>query len=101
MAAATCRDRATERVAARVEVPRDAAGDLHAGVRTKLARIDGVEVVDVDVVGLEPRLNDLTAEVEATLRLDDVDATGLDDTVGVHDVRPQSAPTTGDGGDGS
>lgn len=87
--AAACHDRATERVAARLEVPRDAAGDLHAGVRNKLARIDGVDVVAVDVVGLEPRLNDLTVEVEAALRLEGVEPDALTDAVGVHDVRPE------------
>jgi len=94
MAAAPCHDRATDRVAARLEVPRDAAGDLRAGVRDKLARVEGVDVVAIDVVGLEPRLNDLTVEVEAALRLEGVEPEALTDAVGVHEVRPQSGEVT-------
>lgn len=84
MAATVCQDHT--RVAARLEVPRDAAGDLQAGVRSKLDRADGVEVVDVDVLGLEPRLNDLTVEVEAILRFTGGDPRAIADLVGVHEV---------------
>lgn len=86
MAAAHCHDR-TDRIAVRLEVPRDAAGDLQAGVRGKLDRVAGVDVVAVDITGLRPRLNDLTvdADVEVTFA-DDVDAADLTDTVGVHDA---------------
>lgn len=89
MAAATCHD-STDRIAVRLEVPRDAAGDLQAGVRGKLDRVAGVEVVAVDVTGLRPRLNDLTvdADVEVAFAAD-VDATDLTDTVGVHDAEPR------------
>ena len=84
MAAAHCR--ATD-VALRVEVPRDAAGDLHAGVRARLARYHAVEVVSVDVVGLQPRLNDLTVDVEASIRLTaDAEVADLTDVVGVHEA---------------
>ncbi|MFC6752456.1 hypothetical protein [Halorubrum tibetense] len=86
MAAMTCR--ATD-VALRLEVPRDAAGDLHAGVRSRLARHDDIEVLDVDVVGLQPRLNDLMVEVEASVRLaPDATLSDLTGIVGVHEARP-------------
>lgn len=86
MAAMTCR--ATD-VALRLEVPRDAAGDLHAGVRSRLARRDGIEILDIDVVGLQPRLNDLTVEVEASIRLaPDATLSDLTGIVGVHEARP-------------
>lgn len=53
-----------------INVTRDAAGDLEAGVTTTLRRVEAVETVeDVDVTGLTPRLNDLQAEVTAELRL--------------------------------
>lgn len=53
-----------------VQVPRDAAGDLDAGVRRALARIDAVHAIEaVEVRGLTPRLNDLQAEVTAELTL--------------------------------
>ena len=82
MAARYCH-RATD-VAVRLAVPRDAAGDLRTGVRSALAARDG------DVVDLEPRLNDLTVEVDASLRLaPDVEVDDLTETVGVHDVRPK------------
>ncbi|ELZ38393.1 hypothetical protein C471_10545 [Halorubrum saccharovorum DSM 1137] len=81
--------RATD-VALRLAVPRDAAGDLHAGVRDRLAGRDGVEVADLDVVALRPRLNDLTVEVDASLRLaPDTEVDDLTDIVGVHEARPR------------
>lgn len=53
-----------------VQVPRDAAGDLQAGVRTVLARVDAVEAIEaVAVTGLTPRLNDLEVDVTARLTL--------------------------------
>ncbi|MFW5917726.1 MAG: hypothetical protein ACOCRD_04885 [Halorubrum sp.] len=86
MAAPPCH-RATD-VALRLAVPRDAAGDLHAGVRSKLAGCDGVDVLDVDVVGLQPRLNDLTVDVDASIRLaSDAEVDDLTDLVGVHEAR--------------
>lgn len=87
MAAATHQADRTERIAVRLEVPRDAAGDLHAGVRTKLDRAAGADVLDVDVTGLQPRLNDLTVEADVRVRLANGTATAdLADLVGVHDV---------------
>lgn len=65
----------------RVLVPRDAAGDLPAGVATVVGRVDAVDdVAGVDVVGLTPRLNDLRVEarVEATVAVDPPD----EETVG-------------------
>jgi len=53
-----------------VLVTRDAAGDLREGVRSRLARIDGVEAVgDLDVSGVRPGLNDLQVEVATELRV--------------------------------
>lgn len=73
-----------------VEVPRDAAGDLEAGVRRVLARTDAVDGIEaVEVTGLTPRLNDLRAEVtaEVALALDRPDPgaarQALDDGFGV------------------
>ncbi|GAB7009896.1 hypothetical protein [Halorubrum trueperi] len=78
-------------VALRLAVPRDAAGDLHAGVRSKLAGCDDLDaILHVDVVGLQPRLNDLTVDVDASLRLaPDAEIDDLIDIVGVHEVRPR------------
>jgi hypothetical protein len=50
-----------------VQVPRNAAGDLEAGARSLLAKVDGVEIEALDIQGLQPRLNDLTVEVRAEL----------------------------------
>lgn len=53
-----------------VLVSRNGRGDLHDGVRDRLRKIDGVRQIDtVDIRGLQPGLNDLTVEVQATLRL--------------------------------
>ena len=96
MAAPPCH-RATD-VALRVAVPRDAAGDLRAGVRSKLDGRDGVDVTDVDVVDLRPRLNDLAVEVDASVRLaPDAEVADLTDVVGVSEARPRErAATDGD-----
>lgn len=83
-------DRTTHRVALRLSVPRDAAGGLPDGVAARIARPDGVEVAEVDVLDLRPRLNDLAVEAEATVRLPPaVDPADLTDLVGVHEVRPR------------
>ena len=93
MAAPPCH-RATD-VALRVAVPRDAAGDLHAGVRSKLDGRDGVDVLDVDVVGLRPRLNDLTVEVDASVRLaPGAEVADLTEVVGVSAARPRERTAT-------
>ena len=53
-----------------VRVARDADGSLADGAANQLARVDGVETVEVvDVAGIEPRLNDLAVDVAATLRV--------------------------------
>ena len=86
MAAAHCR--ATD-IALRLAVPRDAAGDLHAGVRSRLDRHDDIEVIEVEIVGLQPRLNDLTVEAEAAVRLaSNAEPSDLTGIVGVHEARP-------------
>ena len=93
MAAPPCH-RATD-VALRVAVPRDAAGDLHAGVRSKLEGRDGVDVGRVDVVDLRPRLNDLAVEVVASVRLaPDAEVADLTDVVGVAEARPRERAVT-------
>ncbi|OYR44528.1 MULTISPECIES: hypothetical protein [unclassified Halorubrum] len=93
MAAPPCH-RATD-VALRVAVPRDAAGDLHAGVRSKLEGRDGVDVERVDVVDLRPRLNDLTVDVDASVRLaPDVGVADLTDVVGVSEARSRERAAT-------
>lgn len=79
----------TVTVTCTVSVPRDAAGNLTDGVRARLERTDGVEAVEsLDVGGLTPSLNDLTAETTATVRVGpDVDAeTALSERFGVNDV---------------
>ncbi|PSP78195.1 hypothetical protein BRC81_09175 [Halobacteriales archaeon QS_1_68_20] len=53
-----------------IDVPRNDQGDLVAGARAALARVDAVDGVDdVEVTGLTPRLNDLRADVQADLTL--------------------------------
>lgn len=58
-----------------VLVPRDADGGLEGGTRTLLDRVDGVEITEVDVTGVRPRLNDLAVEatVEALVRVENGD----------------------------
>lgn len=63
-----------------VDVPRDAAGNLEAGVTTVLRRADAVETVDaVDITDLTPRLNDLRADVtvEVTLAVERAEETAV------------------------
>lgn len=64
----------TRTVDARVElnlrVPRDAAGDLPAGVREVLAGIDAVAAVEaVDVAGVRPTAFDIRVDAVAVLEL--------------------------------
>ncbi len=92
-----------------VAVSRAAPGDLAEGVETKLGRLDGVDAVEsVDLRGIEPGLNDLTVQADATLALAgdaDGDADALaeafESTFGVNDVRVdgvrQRPPDPGDG----
>lgn len=62
---------AAVRASMTVLVTRDADGDLSVGVRKRLAAVESVERVEcVEIRGLEPSLNDLRVDVDATLRLD-------------------------------
>jgi len=56
-----------------VRVSQAAAGDLVAGVRTQLERVDGVDVEDLSIAGLQPGLNDTIVEAVATLSVPDAD----------------------------
>jgi len=72
-----------------VSVPRNAAGDLESGVRTRLEGVDGVVGVEaVDLDGIRPGLNDLTVEVSVELRAEGVDdlASRLEDRFGVQEA---------------
>jgi hypothetical protein len=53
-----------------VRVSQAAAGDLVAGARRQLARIDGVAVDDLTIAGLQPGLNDTAVEAVATLSVE-------------------------------
>ncbi len=54
-----------------VAVSRDGGGSLADGVESRLRRIDAVESVEsVDLDGVQPGLNELTAEITATLAVD-------------------------------
>lgn len=73
-----------------VSVPRNAAGDLESGVRKRLEGVDGVHAVEeVELEGVRPGLNDLTASVTVQLRVDGVDdlAARLEDRFGVDQAR--------------
>lgn len=82
------------RTALALWVPRDAMGDLTAGVRDVLLGVDGVEAATVvEVTDLRPTATDLRVQAEADLRLDrdraaDTDAARklLADGFGVTDV---------------
>ncbi|WP_435062301.1 hypothetical protein [Halobaculum sp. EA56] len=53
-----------------IAVSRSAPGDLAEGAETKLRRADAVEAVEsLDIRGLQPGLNDLTVEADATVSL--------------------------------
>jgi len=76
-------------VACTVSVPRNAAGDLEAGVCDRLSGADGVDAVEtVDLEGIRPGLNDLTVTVSASLLVDDAGDVGrrLEERFGVSDV---------------
>ena len=75
-----------------IRVPRDRDEDLEDGARRLLRRVDAVsEVQEIELQGVQPRLNDLAIEVRAELRFeveppDDEDATverELDDGFGL------------------
>ncbi len=77
-----------------IAVSRSAPGDLAEGAETKLRRADPVAAVEtLDIRGLQPGLNDLTVEAEATVSLaadagdtPETVADALADTFGVNDV---------------
>lgn len=50
-----------------VRVSQAAAGDLVAGARAQIERIDGLSVEELEIAGLRPGLNDTTVEAVATL----------------------------------
>ncbi len=53
-----------------VRVSQAAAGDLVAGARRQLERVEGVAVDDLTIAGIRPGLNDTTVEAVATLSVD-------------------------------
>jgi hypothetical protein len=53
-----------------VRVSRAAGGDLAAGARRQLERVDGVAVDELTIAGIQPGLNDTTVEAVATLSVD-------------------------------
>lgn len=68
-----------------VRVSQAAAGDLVAGARAQIERIDGLSVEEIEIAGLRPGLNDTTVEAVATLAVDEgaapdaeFDAAGID-----------------------
>jgi hypothetical protein len=54
-----------------VRVSQAAAGDLVAGARAQIERIDGLRVEELEIAGLRPGLNDTTVEAVATLAVDE------------------------------
>lgn len=77
MAAAT--HRLTAEAAVTVRVSQAAPGDLAAGARAQLERVDGVSVDDLEIAGLRPGLNDTTVEATATLSVDEAASVEADD----------------------
>ncbi|ELZ43132.1 hypothetical protein C471_01704 [Halorubrum saccharovorum DSM 1137] len=56
-----------------VRVSQAAAGDLAAGARAQLERVEGVDVEALSIAGLQPGLNDTTVEAVATLSVPEAD----------------------------
>ena len=54
-----------------VRVSEAATGDLVAGARAQIERIDGISVEELEIAGLQPGLNDTTVEAVATLAVDE------------------------------
>jgi len=54
-----------------VRVSQAAGGDLAAGARRQLERVDGVDVEALTIAGVRPGLNDTTVEAVATLSVED------------------------------
>lgn len=53
-----------------VRVSQAAAGDLVAGARAQIERIDGLSVEEIEIAGLRPGLNDTTVEAVTTLAVE-------------------------------
>jgi translation elongation factor EF-1beta len=73
-----------------VSVPRNAAGDLEAGVCNRLEGVDGVHSIEtVGLNSVRPGLNDLTASVTVELRVqsDENLASRLEDRFGVQEAQ--------------
>lgn len=73
-----------------IEVPRNGAGDLQDGIRSKLDRSATVDrITALEVIGIQPRLNDLSVGAIARFRTTETAGTvreDLDDIVGVRGV---------------
>ncbi|MFO8114175.1 MAG: hypothetical protein R6U01_02240 [Halorubrum sp.] len=54
-----------------VRVSQAAGGDLAAGARRQLDRVDGVAVEELTIAGVQPGFNDTTVEAVAILSLED------------------------------
>ena len=78
-----------------VRVSQAAAGDLAAGARAQIERIDGLSVEELEIAGLRPGLNDTTVEAVATLAVDEEAAraaqSGADEAVVADRVREHLA----------
>ena len=57
-----------------VRVSQAATGDLVAGARAQIERIDGLRVEEIEIAGLRPGLNDTTVEAVTTLAVDEESA---------------------------
>ena len=64
--AATVHNRRIEAAVA-VRVAQAAGGDLAAGAEAQIERIDGIEVEELSISGIQPGLNDTTVDAVATL----------------------------------
>lgn len=71
-------------------VPRGAAGDLEAGARDVLAKVDAVESIDeMDVTGFRPTANDIRVDLRTRLSVTaprSAVADALEDGFGVLDA---------------
>ena len=78
-----------------VRVSQAATGDLVAGARAQIERIDGLSVEEIEIAGLRPGLNDTTVEAVATLAVDEEAARtaefGADEAVVADRVRERLA----------
>jgi hypothetical protein len=77
-----------------VRVPHGADGDMTAGARTVLRRLDALDGVEIqDVTGLTPGMNALEVDVEVTATLVVTEET--DDAAGKDDARAALEAGTG------